>query len=574
MKNRLFFFKMLLFVALMATWTSCSKSDDIEANDPKPVNPTPTNPTDKTDPKDDPYMVVCEHVVEVANNIETYYDKCNSLDELKKYFQDIKKINYVEDVYTNNTSMFVKIKDYGKISYSFYPRITTSSFVVPNKLMTKVKKIKKSPFYNKEEHSIMGLKKVAVVSAVQYDENTGEAIDGMNEARDIFNDCGFVISRDVIAPKVDFFRNDVFNYDIVFLLTHGGYDPQSGDHYWLTSEYPNENNHDLTKKDLYEYKDIPTDQVYFDCHYENRRGYSLKLYNAVVTEKWIASTSKRFENEGNAIVFNAACSSMKGNNPANKDSIGYSVAKIFTNRGAGMYLGYDEENFVGCHAGLMFFKKLLSGMSVENAFKTLQFEGLHNYNPYGQYWADLIAYPNPLYPKIEKSCIYSPFIHYVPDISNINDEIKVTLSKSAFFYNDSFTLNIKNMNEADVFYNSFVPLPLNSPICYGFLLSETENINNSQIVNRETVGNDNCYYINTNKIYFEYTLTYKPLMLGCMIAPETTYYYWAYFYDGHDYYISDMKSFTTPSLKEPDTPQPDTSVSGQGNLPNVPGSDL
>ena len=59
-----------------------------------------------------------------------------------------------------------------------------------------------------------------------------------------------------------------------------------------------------------------------------------------------------------------------------------------------------------------------------------------------------------------------------------------------------------------------------------------------------------------------------------MLQPAKTYYFWSYYFDGYDYYISDMDTFTIEAQKEPDTPQPDTNVSGQGNLPNVPGSDL
>lgn len=571
MKNRLFFFKMLLFVALMATWTSCSKSDDSEANSPKPVNPTPTNPTDKTDPKDDPYMVVCEHVEKVAKSVDTYYDQCHSMEELKQHLDDIKKIEFVEDVYTTNTTMFVKIKDYGKIAYSFFPKSDDNiADISINRSSIKHSSPKHIP-QNIKDNPFLGNKKIAFVVQQQNDERRAKMTSVFKETRQLFEDCGYDVSPKLIAPNVEYFQDGIFTSDIVFLSTHGGYDPESGIHFFLTSEQPDDATI-LSADDLYNYKDIPDSLVFWNKHTELRNGKEQALWYAVITETWIKNADNSFKNWNKAIIYNTACHSVQGPNPSTKDSINYSVAKIFAGKGAGAYLGYDQSNFIGRYAGVLFLRNLLSGKTVNESFEDLPFDCKHQLDE--EYWTDLVLYINPLNPNIANSRINSPFIEFTPEDKSIEDELRWTLSQWIYYFipNDYCKIVIKNDGTKVVDFRTELVNPYSSPALYGFYISETGNIKDAQMVNVETIGSDNCFFSNKYKLYLEYTLTYKPLALGCMIAPETTYYYWVYFFDGKNYHLSERHSFTTGALKG--SGGSDTNTSGQGNLPNVPGSDF
>ena len=579
MKNRLFFFKMLLFVALMATWTSCSKSDDIEASDPKPVNPTPTNPTnptDKTDPKDDPYMVVCEHVEKVAKSVDTYYDQCHSMEELKQHLDDIKKIEYVENVTIDGPMIFVEIKDYGTISYSYFlkPKLPTAeeakSFAsYTNKI---IKKAGSSPLAS---HNLLEIKSIGICFQMFNDEDWNFAVPYLEGIQKQLNSHGFRVSR-IIEPTVEFFQDEIFDYDVMLILTHGGYFKKL---HWLLTSTPlsvGANASLLQADQLYYYRigqnTIPQDQIMFHKHQEIHNGKKQTVWHALISEKWIANSSKNFSGD-NPIVFNGACLSMKGIEKG--DTVGYSLAKVFTSKGAAAYFGYDEETYANIYSIYSFSRGLLSGRSLESVYNHLPFSAIHNFvhrlengTVVGPYWADLIPYYNPTINGIKESCIISPKLTKLDDNSS-DTELSITLHGSSIYYDDDFSVN----DNKPSYYNFATRIPYNAPFLYGFYLSTTKDLKDAYQVCVLNLNDDDCYYsMSTNIIRFDYTLTYKPLVLGCMIAPETTYYYWAYFYDGHDYYLSDMDSFTTGSLK--DTGNSGTNTSGQGNLPNVPGSDL
>ena len=562
MKNRLFFFKMLLFVALMATWTSCSKSDDIEASDPKPVNPTPTNPTnptDKTDPKDDPYMVVCKNVAEVAKDVTVYYNKSETLSDMEKYIDDIKKIENVEDAYASGSELFVKIKDYGKISYSFFSRQNT--FKTRSTPFYKNRRIKKHAAPNLySSYPYLGINKIAFASQVRNDESRQEEMGYLNatlENIDEFEE----FEVEFVEPDVNFFKDKIYDYDFVLIQTHGGFDEKEVLHTFMTSERKDldPNKKDLDPNTIYQYKNIPTNQVYFTYHTEIRNKEEVPFWYAMVTENWINTSTRKFGKEGKAIVFNTACQSMQGVGKMGVDSINYNVAGIFMRNGAGAYFGYDQSNSVGCVAAISLLCKLLSGMKLDNAYKDLPFDLLHEYKYDGNYWADLIVNYDPIYPDFKNSCLLSPLVVNPTVDTSTNDELKIKLNGKSIYCNTDYYQYWEN---GELKYNCkfFGPLTSKTSVRYGFYLSETQDIKKAIDISNVKA------YVNGVNVSFE------SLLASPQIKPETTYYYWAYFYDGYDYYLSEMDSFKTGALKG--SGSSDTNTSGQGNLPNVPGSDL
>ena len=564
MKNRLFFFKMLLFVALMATWTSCSKSDDIEASDPKPVNPTPTNPTnptDKTDPKDDPYMVVCEHVSDVSKNIVTYFEQCNSINELYSHLDEMKKVEYVEDIYFTNITMFVKIKDFGTISYSYIPNYDLSDSQGEAKTTTPVFTRASDASYG---HSSLGLENAAIINQLYLNESRTNCRDVSEAIHGILSDAGFR-PVEITAPTYEFFQRDIFNYDIICLIDHGGWDPENKVHWLTTSTEVNKEEYNYIQKDkLYQFKNLPRDQVSITAVTEGRKNLlsitsSRTIYYVEVSEKYIEASERQFKKYGSVIFFNGACQSVmggkRGYTDANKPD--FSLAEILSKKGVAFYLGYDESNNVGHVADLSFIGRLASGMSLEMAYKTLLDDYLHNKGNY--YWgfnsvsykADLLPYPTD-YSSIGSATITCPWINDFKDNST-DKAISFTISATSRLY----LKLLKNYKKLDEKYS----IPTDD-FRWGIEICETSDFSTKSNLIRIQAPPENCTYIN-NRFNFIITLTDKDLKM------ETTYYYRAYFYDGKYYNYSVSDNFTTHKNQTSST-----NTSGQGNLPNVPGSDL
>lgn len=549
---------MLLFVSLMATWTSCSKSDDNEANSPKPVNPTPTNPTDKTDPKDDPYMIVCDHVEEISKKVDDYYDKSVSIKDMEKNLGEIKRLQNVEDAYVSGHSMFVKIKDYGKIMYSFFDKAETHD-IAPNYNSFKVKNKRPRRITDYAYHSFQNYKKVLIANAQFLEDNktdrrlvASEIHDEFKSFKDQFSSYGFD-PKLINAPDIDlnFFSETIYDYDIVFLITHGSYDDETGLHWLSGFESPYfKNIEKLDEKTIYKHKDIPVDQVMFTKLKTNDDGTPV-YWKISVSEEYITACEKKVSSSkyGKPLFFNVACESLKENS---------NMAKAFLKKGFGAYYGYNESNYYGQRAYFYMLNKLLSGMSLHNAYQALP----DNYkseklSPF----AHLSVLYNENTPDIVNYCLTRPNTSYI-DLSTEN-ELKIELAGYVPFYSKNLIVNEKDewtFKQDELF-------------TYGLYFSETKKIEDAEKLCEYSKDSYDFYY-EYPQVFFTYTISCKPYSLGAMLQPAKTYYFWSYYFDGYDYYISDMDTFTIEAQKEPDTPQPDTNVSGQGNLPNVPGSDL
>ena len=581
MKNRLFFFKMLLFVALMATWTSCSKSDDIEASDPKPVNPTPTNPTnptDKTDPKDDPYMVVCEHVAEVANKVSDYFDKCSSITELEQYKDEIIKQEHVVDCYTTNTTMFVEVEGFGTVSYSYFPEAETNIFEDLPSYSAKNTRAKRAPGnYNIGNYTQFLGKNVVIVNQLKNDEGRigqSKNVGVVKPMFDKFKKFGFIAKEE--EPTLDFFHEKMFEYDMVFILTHGIYDKKNNLHWLFTSEFPNSDNSKsgdfidglISSENIYVSKNYPKNQVSFG-RIDEKGG---TRWYARVSEEFIASSNEKFKKK--AIVFNGACESMMGPNKHTEDSIDSGMGKVFIKKGAGLYLGYDRENNVGAFAGPQFFENLMAGMSLEDAYDQLNFSYKHNFQKdkfwfitTKKIWADLIAcWDSTSIDALKQTCIMKPqFIEplseSIKDLSN-ESNIKWKLSASSIYYYDRVDYDNNEKGPFTVRRYDF-----RDTFRYGFIISESANMYNPTVLLTNKIEEEGCVYSNSDKMVY-----YSQVLDGNVLKPETTYYVWPAFNSGTNTYYGERHSFTTGALKG--SGGSDTNTSGQGNLPNVPGSDL
>ena len=262
---------------------------------------------------------------------------------------------------------------------------------------------------------------------------------------------------------------------------------------------------------------------------------------------------------------------MQGPNPEAIDSVSTNVARIFTDKGAGAYFGYDETNNVGIYAEIILLRKLLSGVSLDNAYKSMPFGCLHEYHAESPaFWADMKSYYNPMNLDIKHARLHNPFENITPEDNSTDDELKVTLMQKAhFFYDECATKTVNKDGLMRLDYDLDMSLPKDNPYRYGFFLSENDNLQDAQIVNSEKIGTDRCFATNKNKAYFEYTLSSFPLGLGSItLKPYTRYYYWPYFYDGLDYYVGESDTFTTKKIKDKED------NNDEGELPDVPGTDL
>ena len=388
----------------------------------------------------------------------------------------------------------------------------------------------------------------------------------------LFQDCGIDVTY-VAEPTIEFFYDNsddaehlnIYDYDIIFLITHGNYGPilyyrpdenDKGDeialaahgikgHSFVTAEdiefYDNTSwdiNYATFKKwrDNSPYRDLTDVHVNYSFNKEIRDGHTVWVAHPKLTEYFFRDIAQGEFKNSNSILFNSACKSLKGdkdNHPS------FSFANILIKkRHLGTYAGYTESNWFGPVTGTYWYTYLLCGQSIEQSTNELYdwcreetIENIEN------------AVESFLHSFGQKSLDF--FRENPEELQGAELKIidKSGATPSKFFLFPTTTVEVNNdLVNQNFLTNQVVTLEgytthlEYSTIETGFEWGENRNLGpesgTHEGVKKEMVNNE------LGKYRFELTI---PNMV-----PGKTYYYRAYTYDGLHHNYGETYAFTTP----------------------------
>ena len=520
--------KLIILFAAACLLTACDKDKEADyiaqyffGQDSKSqVTPDPSVPDNG-----DATLAKARVVLEKVSNI---YMGCSSMATLKAHADEVSKIENVENVYFSDISMFVKIKDFMTVTYSFYPKFEDTT--TPNGLnqsMTRQALTRAGSTFKE-----LGLENAAII-----DQQIGRDLENIkNDVKLFFDDSG-IDAKIINQPSYTFYESDVFDYDVVFILGHGNYDPVRKNH-WIS----------ISSKEIFDrsqylesawwqqaflsdydwrYKGyIEDDELRFNITQENIDGKKTEFASFSISENFISSQNKKFRKNGKAIVFCISCQTLMGGDSAkpevDNNKRDYSFAKAFINRGAGVYFGYDQTNNVGHLSGRLLFGGLASCQSVLGAYNSLPDWAIHNdQKDEERSWiADLLYYPENF--DIRDNCQ-----------THLNaPEVNETETEVVFSATEPYNL-INGRGSSDDSYNYYI-----AQFTYGFEYSTSSEFKISKT--KELAA----YNVNTETSFFNRTVSYSYKIRKADLEPDTKYYYRAYMNDGTNKYYSDYKDFT------------------------------
>ena len=456
---------------------------------------------------------VARDIAKASTSIVPLFSKCNSINELSEYLQTIKEYKEVEDAWTDNQTLFVKIRDWGTVTFSYPPVMksdnTTSAARSSSPLMRKASESQNISNY-----------KACIIDQTHNDDEHSRARDVTKDLLKSYNDLG-IKCETIYDPLPVFFSNTIYDYDLVFLMTHGSYDSHSNIHWLTTGEeiLRSGDVNEISEKDfdaLYDiaefffsnkYPDISADKISLGWIGEIKDGIKNCVWYTKVSEKYIASSTRKFSSK-NVAVFNLACQSLMDN-----DHLG----NVFLEKGAKCYLGYTETNTIGDQGGKHFFNNMMSGKCA--------------------YGAEL-SIPNEWRTETLKDGT-KPVLKLLPENAEKTKNYRITMPETlsaenqSAEYKESFILkgrmNLLNIDDATSRYKT------------GFQYSTNSDISQAQDIEVKGKYDGSTLYMNWEKTLNESDL-----------QPNTTYYYRSYMNDGYSNCYGEIKSFTTPGTTIPD----------------------
>lgn len=462
-----------------------------------------------------------EEVKETVNSVMSttvpILNDCETLAEAEQKIELIKEAEGVIDAWSDGHQLFVEMEDRGTISFHYSHDSNENQSNSKENLIRQIKKY--LPQTNSTLTPNPRSLRVVIANQAHNDESRGYVLDIVNELQRQYLNSNVQLDY-VPNPTIDFFKSKMFDYHMVFLITHGGYDAKTNTHSLATSnefgmipktsekapDYPQimvDNFNALQKK--YHASNQQIQGSFFE---ETRNGEKYWVCYAILMESFFDNKSVATGNfsSDKSIMFNLACMSLEGND---------NFADKIRNRGLGVYIGYTGTNSIGQHGGKSFLTSLLEGKSVLKAYNDIpdkyKYEWHSNNNGNIQTFTEIKIIPESggEWGSLFLAPVYTEQI-------------------------EKADVDQQYSNEKAVHVEGIVTLPENTQInvSFGFEYGETKT-NLSQNVVGEIVPMS-LSSTKGNRMF-------SAKLTG--LEPGTTYYYRAYTYDGINYNYGEPCSF-------------------------------
>ena len=491
----------LMTTAVLFVFSSCSKNDEVL------ILPTGNENA----------SIAAQNVEAAVSTIDPIFSECNDIDEIAAHLDAIRQIESVEDAWTDEQTMFVKIKNAGTIFF-LYPQAETmaDTIVVAQSRKAPSKTTSIQPRTYTTAHTAV------IINQQSKDEDRSWKYEKIADPLlTKFVKSGITATyKDAGKASVSFFGDEFFNYDLIFLITHGCYDEKTKLHWIATGEevtVMDEEQSDDTKAqkhfDEMYLNNTDNNQVTVGCIKEKRGGKMLNVYYKVISEEFIKAQDKRFSNNSKAIIYTSACYAQ-----AKQASLGEAIMQ----KGAACFAGWTSGNHIGDQAGLDFFCNLLSGCTINNAEELLpQNEKKELYkNTYPTELVLWVSYRE----QTGSLCLFQPSTESPIDYSN--------LEEMSYLLTGRFDACDKESNK------------------YGFCIGTDPEMKKFDILEGMRPFNDteisSCTFYEDNNYFVDFSLFLRNnyLELG------KTYYVSSYVYDGCDYNLSTPVKFVAGTKGE------------------------
>ena len=468
---------------------------------------------------------VKQNVDNIYSTTAPIFEQCSTIEEMEGHIDEIKEMEGVEDVWREDDDIVVQIRDWHKIHFTYIePPIISHTLANLTRSLNTANIRHMLPI--KEDGTPI---KVAIAFQMNGDSRFSDAkkldINLKNQFKQMGFDAHFIPDEDTgEILDIDFYERRMFDYDIVFLDTHGYY--SHGRHGFYTSIKPG----------LWYSIIEDLDDTFFDIddigYHTCRTGTGNLNFGRFksVSEDYIKKSDYKFSGSGPHIVFSGACKTFKGKETLTIEHKGKeqeikgssrSVADIFFDKGADICIGYNESTSYSTDAAYDFFSNMLNGASQEAAFYLLDSNLKKEETEHEPDLIDLIN-PNSEYDNPK-----SIFLFNTQTIEKSQQEIDDEIIENG---------DIKLQGTTSVYQLDKNPTGLK----YGFrlgILPHVENQNEDQNIyaKEKRYSGDESY-----QVIFS---------AGAIADPGTTVYYRAFTYDGIHYNWGEEKSYTITPLR-------------------------
>ena len=454
---------------------------------------------------------VAENIANTCIKIRNLLNDDVTIEALSNNLSIIQNFEGIENAWIDNQTLFIKIQDYGIVPFLF----PAQHYVTESRRLQTSYKSRANTIEDINQHIPIEAQRACIANQTVNDEQAFFDRPRNNAAtlKSEFESIG--IECKLIDPTPEFFSKDIFDFDLVFIITHGVYDKNANVHWLYTSEIIDDTNPklwnnntlgDIFLKFILKDSNLSPTKKSVGMLYEKRNEKLYYVFYTIISERYILTAPDYFNSNGKSIIFNVACESLKEND---------NMARAFVNKGAGCYMGFTDSNSIGDNTGKQVFENLLTGKSVYRSYQTLP-----------DTLREETLFIEDSYNKM--TAVYYPKFKCVPYNSNLCITHPETISFDDFSDKEQMSVKLRGrMKCANI-------LGVLDDKDVGFQYSTYSDMSQAESIKAQGNYDSSTLYMN-----WEATLEDSD------IKPNTTYYYRAYMNDGYSNCFGEVKSFTT-----------------------------
>ena len=303
----------------------------------------------------------------IRNTVDPLFLESANFEDFSSHFNEIKSLEGVKEAWTEDSTLFVKIDNGGIIFWTF----VTDEDDTPLDYDSFLSDVNNSSRFSTRAESDVELcenTKVLVLNQQSNDISRDlykEGYKNIEEAIKMTSAYSSFDYKEANEFTLDFLKNDISEYGIIYVITHGVYSAKQNKHWIATGEVAFDKLNSLREwYNAWHQERVAIVYLNERRNLINRENES-KVFSVpyiCICEDFIKEDMKCLFSD-NSILFITACQSLKGND---------NLWKAFREKNLGCYLGYTDNNSVGKIAGVVFIDNLfISNQPVKVVYENL-----------------------------------------------------------------------------------------------------------------------------------------------------------------------------------------------------------
>lgn len=323
----------------------------------------------------DEEQIIAE-ITQVGNEVSDFFMQSESVTEMATHLDKISSLELVETAWVEDDAVVAKLKN-GSVVLWYYPTEEESDINDSRKITTQPNLLDAlESQYSSDRHPVISSEsKICIVNQLSRNtknKSNKKVTDYLKTNARVFENWGYSV-KEVQSEEftTDFIKDELANYNIVILCTHGKLmeDYSVGNQHWILTGLELKDVTEQQRKEFSKRSDH-NEPLVMTTHIKERREDDW-LYNdyeyVMVSEQWLKNNLKQFPD--NSLMFTVVCHALENNSSFYDSNLKNNNLGCFLGFTSAVYWSFGVEKSMD-----LFMTLMVMGSTVKGAYDLMDIQ--------------------------------------------------------------------------------------------------------------------------------------------------------------------------------------------------------